>query len=809
MRPKKGTTPLDDRWRSRRLAAFILRAAIFLVPLGVGFAAGRTVAGMLTETESAADIAFWWVAVLVAATSAATLTDRLARRLLPLTILLKMTMLFPDRAPSRMRVALRAGNFTELRKRIDRVQSGESTDIGEMSELILSLSTALSHHDRKTRGHSERTRAYTDILSEEMGLGEEARDKLRWAALLHDVGKLEVPTEILNKDSKLTDEEWHIVRQHPVYGMKLVGPLIPWLGEWAKTIEHHHERFDGTGYPHGLAGTEIALGARIVSVGDAYDVMTSGRSYQRAKTPAMARQEIASQAGSQFDPLVVRALMNVSLGRLQVAAGPLAMLAELPFIRGLPQVGRDAATLLTSSALMATSMAAGVIPPPSAFLPVDVIDAVAAAGEFALPAEPDRASPEPQEPPTTGTVGPEDTSTTSSTTSTTTSTTAPSTTTTTTDGESTTTVTTSDGPRAEADTVSTPMGVPVVIDVLANDSDPTDSLDPSSLRLRSTPNRGAAVVASGRITYSPDPEEVGADSFRYRVCNRAGACAEATVTITITSVQRPPVVGVTAAAIDEDTLLSLALGLSDPDGDALTCSLAASPSSGAATVPADCSRLLFQPAKDFNGTVDIAIDVTDGTHDVTFTVIVTVRPVNDAPVTADDAGSTGWGSPLDVPVLANDIDVDGDTLTVTITSQPTSGSAAVVGSVVRYTPTIGAAGTFTIGYRACDPGGLCDDATVTVTVTAVTVTRDDAGDAAAGDAVVVRVVSNDVPGSGQWNRQSFRIVTQPAFGRAQTLGGGRIRYTPDDGFTGTDTVVYELCDTEGSCDTAIFAVTIG
>ena len=119
MRPTKGTTPPDDRWRSRRLAALFLRVAIFLVPLGMGFLAGRTVAGMLRETESATDIAVWWVAVLAASTVAATLTDRLARRLLPLTILVKMTRLFPDRAPSRMRVALRAGNFTELRKRID------------------------------------------------------------------------------------------------------------------------------------------------------------------------------------------------------------------------------------------------------------------------------------------------------------------------------------------------------------------------------------------------------------------------------------------------------------------------------------------------------------------------------------------------------------------------------------------------------------------------------------------------------------------------------------------------------------------
>jgi putative nucleotidyltransferase with HDIG domain len=284
-----------------------------------------------------------------------------------------------------MRVALRSGNFTELRKRIDKAQSGENTDVGEMSELILSLSTALSRHDRKTRGHSERTRAYTDIIAEEMGLSETDRDKLRWAALLHDVGKLEVPAEILNKDTKLDDHEWHLVRQHPVFGMNLIAPLVPWLGPWAQTVEHHHERYDGTGYPHGLSGTNISLGARIVSVGDAYDVMTSGRAYQRPKTPAQAREEIARMSGQQFDPVVVRALMNVSLGRLRGATGPVAVLAELPFIRGLPQIGRDAATLLTSSAVMATSMAIGVVPAPATLLPNDI---AAAVGEL-LPGGPE------------------------------------------------------------------------------------------------------------------------------------------------------------------------------------------------------------------------------------------------------------------------------------------------------------------------------------------------------------------------------------------------------------------------------------
>jgi putative nucleotidyltransferase with HDIG domain len=273
-------------------------------------------------------------------------------------------MLFPDAAPPRFRTARKAGNVKELRRRI--IAAGddpETTDLAEMAELVLALSTALSNHDRKTRGHSERTRAYTDMLAEEMGLPEPDRDRLRWAALLHDVGKLEVPTEILNKDSSLDPEEWELIRQHPVNGMRLVAPLVPWLGEWAKTIEHHHERYDGTGYPHGLSGEEICLGARIVTVADAFDVMTSGRSYQTAMSPAAARREIVDQAGVQFDPDAARALMTVSLGRLRWSAGPLAALAQIPIFRGgLPQVGRDLAMVLTTSAVMTTGFITGALP---------------------------------------------------------------------------------------------------------------------------------------------------------------------------------------------------------------------------------------------------------------------------------------------------------------------------------------------------------------------------------------------------------------------------------------------------------------
>ncbi len=823
MRPEKGNSVTDERWRSHRLAAAVLRVLIFLVPLAVGFAAGRFVASRLPPTETAYDVASWWVLVIVAATLAATITDKLARRLLPLTILLKMTMLFPDRAPSRMRVALRSGNFTELRKRIERSQRGENTDVGEMSELILSLSAALSRHDRKTRGHSERTRAYTDIIAEEMGLSEEDRDKLRWAALLHDVGKLEVPAEILNKDAKLDDEEWHLVRQHPVFGMKLIAPLVPWLGPWALTVEHHHERYDGTGYPHGLSGSDISVGARIVAVGDAYDVMTSGRSYQRPKTPAAARAEIAEHSGRQFDPVVVRALMNVSLGRLRGATGPIAVLAELPFIRGLPQIGRDAATLLTSSAVMATAMAVGVVPSPATFLPNDVVAIVEAAGDLAAPPGDDAGQPgQPGQPDpgpattssapgsstTTTTQNPEDTtSTTNPPTSKTTGGTGPNPTTTTTSVPP-TSAPLPNGPVALADSASTSEDTPVTLDVLANDTDPTGDIVASSLSIATLPAHGTTSIVSGRVRYTPSENWNGTDRLVYMVCDSTAVCDSATADIEVGPVNDAPVGRPRTVTMAEDDSITVQLETSDVDGDATSCSLAASPPVGAATVPADCARLVFKPSANFFGAVPIRIEVSDGSATSEFVISITVENVNDAPIANDDKASTDWVTRIDIPVLGNDVDADGDRLTLAIATPPPVGSATVNGTSIRYTPTLGAKGVQSMTYRICDPSGACDTAQVSITVAAITIVEDDSVTINRNEAVMIPVSSNDVPGSGRWFRPSFRVVIPPDSGRARDLGWGRIAYSPARNFVGVDSLVYEVCDTNDSCGTATVTITV-
>jgi hypothetical protein len=183
------------------------------------------------------------------------------------------------------------------------------------------------------------------VIGEELGLSGEELDLLRWAAFLHDVGKVTIPAEVLNKTETLTDEEWELVRRHPDEGARIAAPLRPWLGEWFRAIAEHHEHWDGGGYPRGLKGEEIGFGARIVAVADAFDVMTALRSYRTPVNPDAARRELVNERGHHFDPAVVRALLNCSLGRLRRALGPLAWVTQVPLVAAAgshaPRFGGD------------------------------------------------------------------------------------------------------------------------------------------------------------------------------------------------------------------------------------------------------------------------------------------------------------------------------------------------------------------------------------------------------------------------------------------------------------------------------------
>ncbi|HZT66706.1 MAG TPA: HD domain-containing phosphohydrolase [Acidimicrobiales bacterium] len=309
-----------NRWESRRGAALLVRAVVLAAPLGAGLGASILVGRALGHPAGAWDVAGWWCTVLATSLVTVAVIDRAARRLLPLAVLFRLSLVFPDRAPSRYRVALRAGSIRRLE---ERARSGEvmGSDARSAAEEVLVLSAALARHDTTTRGHSERVRALTELIADEMGLSGDDRDKLRWAALLHDVGKLSVDAHVLNKPGALDEADWEAVKRHPAEGLRITAHLRDWLGPWTLAIGQHHERWDGSGYPDGLRGDDISRAARIVAVADAYDVMTSVRSYKRPVGPAAARAELAACAGRHFDPDVVRAFLDVSLGRLRLALG--------------------------------------------------------------------------------------------------------------------------------------------------------------------------------------------------------------------------------------------------------------------------------------------------------------------------------------------------------------------------------------------------------------------------------------------------------------------------------------------------------
>ncbi|UFR02430.1 HD-GYP domain-containing protein [Streptomyces sp. Go40/10] len=172
---------------------------------------------------------------------------------------------------------------------------------------IRALVQAVDIKDGYTRGHSERVGQASVLIARELGMDDDRVEVLRFAGILHDVGKLGVPTRLLRKNGPLTPEERRIIELHPEYGHEMVRG-ISFLGEARAAILHHHERLDGSGYPYGLSGDRIPECARIVAVADAFDAMTSTRCYSRARPVEAAVAELERCAGAHFDPRIVGAL---------------------------------------------------------------------------------------------------------------------------------------------------------------------------------------------------------------------------------------------------------------------------------------------------------------------------------------------------------------------------------------------------------------------------------------------------------------------------------------------------------------------
>ncbi len=177
-------------------------------------------------------------------------------------------------------------------------------------EVMLALSKAVDAKDHYTKGHSERVAEYAKEIAKRMGKSEKEQEEIYELGLLHDIGKIGIPEEIINKDGKLTDKEFDRIKQHTVIGWEILKTIneIPWLSKGARW---HHERYDGKGYPDGLSKEDIPLEARIICLADSYDAMTSKRSYSSPRTQDEVRDEIRACSGTQFDPVIAEYLIDM------------------------------------------------------------------------------------------------------------------------------------------------------------------------------------------------------------------------------------------------------------------------------------------------------------------------------------------------------------------------------------------------------------------------------------------------------------------------------------------------------------------
>ncbi|MCD6231692.1 HD-GYP domain-containing protein [Candidatus Aerophobetes bacterium] len=180
----------------------------------------------------------------------------------------------------------------------------------EFLQVLTILTKLIEMKDSYTEGHSEQVSLWSEIISRKLGLSQKEQEEIKLAAKLHDIGKIGIPDRILKKPAKLSEEEYAEVRKHSSLGADLFSNIDS-LKKISKIIKHHHEWYNGKGYPDGLRGEEIPVGSRIINVADAYQAMTSNRPYRKAFSKEKAIDELKRCAGTQFDPEIVRIFIEI------------------------------------------------------------------------------------------------------------------------------------------------------------------------------------------------------------------------------------------------------------------------------------------------------------------------------------------------------------------------------------------------------------------------------------------------------------------------------------------------------------------
>lgn len=372
---------------------------------------------------------------------------------------------------------------------------------------------------------------------------------------------------------------------------------------------------------------------------------------------------------------------------------------------------------------------------------------------------------------------------------------------------------TNDAPNASDDNASTSEDTAVVIDVLNNDSDPDgDNLTVASIN--NTRFGSASINDDNTITFTPADGFSGEAGFSYVVDDGNGGTDTASVVIVVSDTNEGPVAVDDIASTEEDDPVRVPVlrNDSDPDGDSLTLSVLTQPTNGSAT-EAQGDSVIYRPDTGFSGTDSFTYEISDGNGGVsTATVTVTVSSLNAAPSAQADAVQVSQGESVTIAVLSNDTDPDGDALIVSIDTGPSDGTATVQSdNTITYLSNATFAGTDTLIYSVADGNGGTDTATVTITVVAVIVNNppsavDDNAEAAQGTAVNFNVLANDSDPDG--DDLTLSITTPPEHGSATVTGNNRIRYTPDAGYTGADSIVYTVDDGNGATDTATVSIQV-
>jgi len=219
--------------------------------------------------------------------------------------------------------ATEAGNGITVALEVP-AQAGPQALPQAVLDTVTSLAFAIDAKDHYTQGHSQKVSAYAALIAEAMEMSDAEIDEIRLGAVLHDIGKVGIPEQILNKSGPLNPEEWETMKSHVVFGAKILEPLTP-LARIRDMVHHHHEYFDGSGYPHALRGEDIPLGARIVAVADAYDTITSDRTYKKGRPAEEALAELERCANAQFDAHIVEIFVRV----MRQQANPIIEVASL------------------------------------------------------------------------------------------------------------------------------------------------------------------------------------------------------------------------------------------------------------------------------------------------------------------------------------------------------------------------------------------------------------------------------------------------------------------------------------------------